>query len=86
MTEDVYRSLRRCIDANHLNRQIKQPHKKLPTLEQILPGLKNAKIFSALDARNCFWQLELERDSRKLTTFATPFGDSGGIEGVHICR
>ena len=39
----------------------------------ILPGLKNAKIFSVLDARKGFWQVELDTDSSKLTTFAILF-------------
>ena len=46
----------------------------MPTLEQIIPNLNNAKLFSLLDAKNGFWQVELEESSRPLTTFATPFG------------
>ena len=46
----------------------------LQTLEHIWPGMKSAKIISVFDALNGFWQVKLDKDSSKLTSFATPFG------------
>ena len=36
--------------------------------------MPNAKIFSVLDAKNSFWQISLDDESRKLTCFSTTFG------------
>ena len=66
--------IRLCIDPKHLNKAIKRPHYPLPTIEDILPKLKNAKVFSVLDAQKGFWQIELDESSSFLTTFWTPFG------------
>ena len=44
------------------------------TIEQILSNLNNARIFSLLDAKNGFLQVELDEESRPLTTFTTLFG------------
>ena len=66
--------LRICIDPKFLNNAIKRPHYMMPTIDQILPKLNNAKIFTILDAKNGFWQVELDKESANLTTFTTPFG------------
>ena len=46
----------------------------MPTLEDIAPKLAGAKIFSTLEASCRFWQIPLEENSCKLTTFITPIG------------
>ena len=46
----------------------------MPTIEEILPHLSNAKVFSILDAKDGFWQVKLDEESNYLTTFWTPFG------------
>lgn len=46
----------------------------LNNIDQILPSLHNARIFSVVDASNGFWQVELDKKSSLLTTFVTPFG------------
>ena len=46
----------------------------LNNIDQILPSLHNARIFSVVDASNGFWQVELDKESSLLTTFVTPFG------------
>ena len=46
----------------------------LPSVEQVLAQIGNAKVFSKLDANSGFWQIELAPESPKLTTFITPFG------------
>ena len=46
----------------------------MPTLEELLPTLSKAKIFTVLDAKDGFHQVQLDRESSYLTTFWTPFG------------
>ncbi|XP_062596409.1 uncharacterized protein K02A2.6-like [Saccostrea cucullata] len=66
--------VRICIDPKDLNKALKRSHYPLPTIEEILPNLSRAKVFSVLDARNGFWHAELDKESSMLTTFNTPFG------------
>lgn len=66
--------LRICIDPTDLNRAIKRPHYPIPRIEDIVTRLGKAKIFSILDAKDGFWQIPLDEQSSKLTTFNTPFG------------
>ena len=46
----------------------------MPTLEQHLPQLAKAKIFTIVDAKDGFYQMKLHPDSTELTTFWTPLG------------
>ena len=64
--------IRVCIDPKDLNNNLKRSHYPLPTFEQIIPELNNAKVFSTFDARNGFWQIKLTEKSSFLTTFNTP--------------
>ena len=66
--------LRICIDPRPLNKALKREHYQLPVIEDILPDLNNACIFSKLDMSSAFWQVKLDEPSRNLTTFNTPFG------------
>ena len=67
-------SLRICIDPWSLNLALKQEHYQLPVLEDILPDLARAKVFSKVDLSHGYWHCILEEDSGALTTFSTPFG------------
>lgn len=66
--------VRICVDLKNLNRAVKREKYMLPTIDDILPKLANAKVFSLLDAASGFWQIPLDPDSAKLTTFITPYG------------
>ncbi|XP_024890884.1 uncharacterized protein K02A2.6-like [Temnothorax curvispinosus] len=66
--------LRICLDPQDLNKAIKREHCQIPTLEQITAELNGAKYFSTLDATNGFYQVQLDKESSDLCTFATPFG------------
>ena len=46
----------------------------MPTAEEILAQITDAKFFTKLDASNAFWQVKLDEESSKLLTFNTPFG------------
>ena len=45
-----------------------------PTVEDIIEKLKGAGVFSKLDLTSGYHQLEIDEDSRHLTTFATHKG------------
>ena len=66
--------LRICIDPRPLNKALKREHYPLPVIEDILPDLNQAQIFSKLDMSSAFWQVRLDESSSNLTTFNTPFG------------
>ena len=61
--------LRICLDLMDLNRVIKDPHYKTPTLDEITHQLAGSRVFSKLDARH-----DLYETSSYLTTFNSPFG------------
>eukprot|EP00057_Strongylocentrotus_purpuratus_P027755 XP_011682229.1 PREDICTED: uncharacterized protein K02A2.6-like [Strongylocentrotus purpuratus] len=66
--------LRICLDPQDLNKAVRRNHYPMKIIEDILPDLTKAKVFSVVDAKNGFWHVELEEDSSYLTTFNTPFG------------
>lgn len=66
--------IRICVDPIPLNRALQRSVYYMPTIDDVLPKLSNAKIFSTVDAKSAFWQLKLDEDSSYLTTFETPFG------------
>lgn len=66
--------LRICIDPQPLNLALMREHYKLPTFDDVLPRLHDAKIFSKHDIREAFWSISLDEVSSKLTTMITPFG------------
>ena len=66
--------LRVCLDPNKLNTAIQRNHYPTPTLEDMVPKLSKARIFSVVDAKDGFLQVELDEESSFLTTFWTPFG------------
>lgn len=66
--------IRLCLDPVCLNKALLREEFQMPTLDEILAELKDAKVFSTFDAKKGFWQLSLDEASSLLTTFWTPFG------------
>ena len=66
--------IRICIDPKPLNKALKRNHHCLPVIDDIIPELEGAKIFSTVDAKDGFWHVCLDEESSVLTTFETPFG------------
>ena len=62
------------VDLTKLNENVCRERHILPSVEQVLAQIGDAKHFSKLDANSGFWQIELDKQSSKLTTFITPFG------------
>ena len=67
-------SVRICIDPKPLNKALMRDHYPMQTIDDVLPKLSQAKVFSTVDAANAFWHLRLDEESSKLTTYETPFG------------
>ncbi|KAG1933981.1 retrotransposable element [Pimephales promelas] len=66
--------LRICIDPRPLNKALKRQHFPLPTIDDVLPDLTKARVFTVCDVKDGFWHVRLSEESSYLTTFATPFG------------
>jgi len=66
--------LRICIDPQPLNVALKREHYRLPVLDDILPELRKAQVFSKVDVKHAFWHVKLDDKSSKLTTMITPYG------------
>ena len=67
-------SLRVCIDPLYLNRALQRSTYYMPTIDDVLPKLCNAKVFSTMDAKSAFHQLKLDESSSYMTTFESVFG------------
>ncbi|MCG8079184.1 MAG: DDE-type integrase/transposase/recombinase [Candidatus Thiodiazotropha taylori] len=67
-------NVRICVDYKKLNESIKRELYMLPNLDDISPKLAGMTVFSKSDGSRCFFQLPLNSESVKLTTFITPFG------------
>lgn len=66
--------VRICIDMRRANTAIKRENHPLPTMDQLLTKIKDAEVFSKLDIKDAFHQLELHPDSRHITTFISAKG------------
>ena len=67
-------TLRICLDPRPLNKALQRERYPLPVIDDILPDLANAKLFSKLDLKDGYWHCTLDEQSSYLTTFITPFG------------
>lgn len=67
-------SLRLCLDPKPLNKYICREHYLIPKCDNILSRLVGKKMFTVIDMKDGFWQLELTKRSSDFCTFNTPFG------------
>ena len=61
--------VRVCIDPRDLNRAIKREHYLIKTIEDVVAEMPDSKVFSVLDATSGYWQMKLDEESSKHTTF-----------------
>ena len=68
-------SLRMCVDYRALNQVTKKDAYSLPRIEETLDTLHGACIFSSLDLKSGYWQIEVEEKDKEKTAFtAGPLG------------
>ena len=67
-------SIRICVDMTEPNKAIRRVRHVVPTIEDIRYQVNGAKIFSKIDLKNGYHQLELAESSRNITTFSTHVG------------
>ena len=66
--------IRLCVDMRRANEAIIRERLPIPTVDEVLESLNGSAVFSKLDLRWGFHQIELEADSRDITAFATHNG------------
>lgn len=66
--------VRICVDMRCANKAIIRENHPLPTMAQLIPKFRKATLFSKLDIREAFHQVEISEDSRNITTFITGKG------------
>ena len=67
--------VRLCTDYRELNKMVKRPVHPFPSTREILQAIPvTAKYFAKLDAVHRYFQLALDEESSKLTTFLLPQG------------
>ena len=66
--------IRLCLDMRQANCVILREKHPVPTVEETLQEISEAKVFSKLDLNMAFHQIELHPDSRDVTTFAARDG------------
>ena len=68
-------SLRFCIDLHKLNARTIKDAYSLPRIDETLDCLGGAMIFTSLDLKSGYWQVEMEEESKPLTMFTVgPLG------------
>ena len=63
-----------CVDLRQVNRFICRPGLQLPTADELLSQLAGARVFSKLDLKAGYSQLELQPSSRRYFVVASPLG------------
>lgn len=67
------------IDMRRAKEAILSEHYPLPTFESFMAKLRGTSYFSRLDLVNAYYQLQLDEDSRSITTFITH-------KGIYRCK
>jgi len=66
--------IRLCVDMRVANESIERVRHPIPTTDEILQTMNGSTVFSKLDLKMGYHQLELEDDSRDITTFTCSAG------------
>ena len=66
--------IRLCVDMRRANEAILRGRHPIPTVDELLHSMNGSKVFSKLDLKWGYHQLELSQESRQITTFVTHKG------------
>ena len=66
--------IRVCVDMRRANEAIEKERHPIPTIKEVLHHLNGSTLFSELDLKWGFHQVELETESRRITIFITHRG------------
>lgn len=66
--------VRLCIDMRRANQAVLRETHPLPLVDEILGSVTGAKMFSKIDIKDAYHQLEISERSRPITTFITKNG------------
>ncbi|UYV69276.1 K02A2.6-like [Cordylochernes scorpioides] len=63
-----------CMDYRRLNKITRKDVYPLPRIDDTLDSLRGASIFSTMDLKSGYWQIEVDDTDREKTAFVTPDG------------
>ncbi|UYV79724.1 K02A2.6-like, partial [Cordylochernes scorpioides] len=63
-----------CVDYRRLNKITRKDVYPLPRIDDTLDSLRGASIFSTMDLKSGYWQIEVDETDREKTAFVTPDG------------
>ena len=72
--------LRFCIDLRKLNNWTVKDANSLPWIDETLDSLQGSQLFSSLDLKPGYWQVEMDEESKPLTAFTV------GLLGFYECK
>jgi len=70
------------IDPKELNKALKQERYPIPVIEDVLPELSKARVFTKVDGRNEYWYVVLNEESATLMT--CPLGITTGEDYLSV--
>lgn len=62
-------SIRLCLDARNLNRQMCDDQQRAENIEELLTRFEKKKCFTMMDLTASYWQIPLRKEDRPLTAF-----------------
>lgn len=66
--------IRMCIDMRQVNEAILRQRYPIPTIDELIQDMSESRIFTKLDLKLGYHQIEIDPDSRDITTFVTHCG------------
>lgn len=66
--------IRICVDMRRANEAVIRERFPIPTIDEVMLEMDGSTVFSKLDLKMGYHQIELESESRKMTTFSTHRG------------
>jgi len=66
--------IRICVDMRQANMAVIRERHPIPTIDEVLQRMNNSNVFTKIDLKVAYHQLELEEKSREITTFSCHLG------------